>query len=56
MRLYTIMSENLNYDLEYSLPLYVQLLFVKISKNINPQGNFCLLDNKKLCDFNESVR
>lgn len=56
MRLYTIMSDNLNYDLEYSLAFYVQLLFVKISKNINLQGNFRLLDEKKLCNFDETVR
>jgi hypothetical protein len=55
MRLYTIVSDHLNYDLEYSIALYVQLLFVKISKNMNPQGNFRLIDNKKLPDFNESV-
>lgn len=56
MRLYSIMSEKFNHDLEYSLALNVQLLFVKISKNINHHGNFQLLDDKMLCDINEAVR
>lgn len=50
------MSDELCYDLEFSLAFYVQLLLVKISKNKNLQGNFSMLYLKKICDTDDTVR
>lgn len=50
------MSDELCYDLEFSLAFYVQLLLVKISKNKYLQGNFPLLYPKKICDTDDTVR
>lgn len=60
MRLHTIMTDELSFDLEFPIAFYVQLIFVKISKNTKLQGDFPLLDIKKLNAFysklNETVR
>lgn len=56
MRLYMIMSDEISYNLESSLAFYVQLLFVKISKNTKLEGNFSFLNMKNLSDTNETVR
>lgn len=54
-RLYTIMSDELCYNLEFSLAFYVQLLLVKISKNKILQGDFPLLYPRKLRDIDDIV-
>lgn len=51
-----IMSDELSYDLEFSLAFYVRLLFVNISKNTKLQGDFTLLDTKQLYDEYGAVR
>lgn len=56
MRLFMIMSDEISYNLESSLAFYVQLLFVKVSKNTKLEGNFSFLCMNKLCDTNETVR
>ncbi|XP_025202207.1 transcription-associated protein 1-like [Melanaphis sacchari] len=43
MRLYTLMSNELSYNLNASIAFYVQLLLIKISKNTKLQGDFPLL-------------
>lgn len=52
--MYTIMSDELNYDLESSLAFYIRLLFVNISKNSKLIGNFLLLNMKH--DDNKTVK
>lgn len=48
MKLYSLMSGNISYELEFSLAFYVQLLFIQISKNTNIHGDFSLLCMKHL--------
>jgi len=43
MRLYTLMSNELSYNLDDSIAFYVQLLLIKISRNTKLQGDFPLL-------------
>lgn len=50
------MSDDLCYDLEFSLAFNVQLLLVKISKNKILQGDFPLVYPRKLCDIDNTVR
>lgn len=56
MRLYTLMSNELNYNVDTSIAFYVQLLMIKISKNTKLQGDFPLLvvENNVISD--ETVR
>lgn len=54
--MYTIMSDELNYDLESSLAFYIRLLFVNISKNTKLLGNFLLLNMKQIYDNNKTVK
>lgn len=58
-KMYTIMSDKLNYDLESSLAFYIRLLFVNISKNTKLLGNFLLLNmeqNDDNSDDNKMVK
>lgn len=55
-RLYTIMSDELSYGLEFSLAFYVQVLLVNVSKNTKLLGDFSLLDTKPLFDNYKMVR
>lgn len=50
-RLCAILTNELSYELEFSIAFYIQFLFVKISKNTKIQGNFQLLKMKELCDL-----
>ncbi|VVC36854.1 Hypothetical protein CINCED_3A003660 [Cinara cedri] len=53
MRLSSIMSDEFNYDLENALAFYIQLLFVKITRNTKLQGDFPIL--RKLAITNETL-
>lgn len=51
-----IISDELSYDLEFSLAFYVRILFVNICKNTKLQGDFTLIDTKQIFDEFGSVR
>lgn len=50
------MSSELNYNLKFSLAFYVELLFVKICKDVKLKGDFQLININENCDNNETVR
>lgn len=52
MKLYSLMSGSISYDLEFSLAFYIQLLFIQVSKDTNIRGDFPLLNMSHL---NENV-
>jgi len=56
MRLHTLMSNELSYNLETSIAFYVQLLLIKISKNTKLQGDFPLLVLKNIVNCDKTVR
>jgi len=56
MRLYTLMSNELSYNVDTSIAFYVQLLMIKISKNTKIQGDFPLLVIKNSVISDETVR
>jgi len=55
MRLYTLMSNELSYNVDTSIAFYVQLLMIKISKNTRLHGDFPLLVIKSVIS-DETVR
>jgi len=56
MRLYTLMSNELSYNLDASIAFYVQLLLIKISKNTKLRGDFSLLDINNMVIFDKIVK
>jgi len=56
MRLYTLMSNELRYNVDAPIAFYVQLLLIRMSKNFKLRGDFPLLVIENNIISDETVR